>query len=283
MKCIDFDKKFEYYVTNWMNTEGKKYKNYDEMEAQMPEVYAAFLDTPADFLNGQKPGEYFEQFDDAKMLVNLMEDYDKQRVPVPDMLLNRISDLGEKSEAPLFHMLQKERAPMSTKMNAITLLREIESELPVDYYIEIVKNQTSMDELTESALESLESLGEKVQEKILQNIEQATDEGKISFLSAVIKEGQSAPVLVDMALELIQKQDCAQIALLSDVLGRLGDERALPVLKALAASHDTHYLDYIELRNAIECLGDEAPEREFDEEDPEYNCMCRLEEEKIKK
>ena len=32
------------------------------------------------------------------------------------------------------------------------------------------------------------------------------------------------------------------------------------------------YLDYIELRSAIERLGGEAPEREFDD-DPEYSAL----------
>ena len=62
-------------------------------------------------------------------------------------------------------------------------------------------------------------------------------------------------------------------AVLADCLGRLGDERALPLLKKRAASEETPYLDYIELRSAIEALGGEAPEREFDAEDPAYDAL----------
>ena len=65
-------------------------------------------------------------------------------------------------------------------------------------------------------------------------------------------------------------------AVLADCLGRLGDERALPVLMGLAASEETPYLDYIELRNAIERLGGEAPERNFDAEDPAYEAMRNM-------
>ena len=53
----------------------------------------------------------------------------------------------------------------------------------------------------------------------------------------------------------------------------MGDERALPALTALAASEETPYLDYIELRSAIEALGGEAPEREFDALDPAYEAL----------
>ena len=66
MKCIDFDKAFQQYAMKWFHDNGKKYRNIDEMEADLPEVYARFLDTPADFLAREKPGEYFGQWDDAK-------------------------------------------------------------------------------------------------------------------------------------------------------------------------------------------------------------------------
>ena len=82
MKCIDFDKAFSRFAMQWFPDHAKDYKNYDEMEAAMPDVYARFLDTPADFLANAKPGEYFAQWDDAKALIDWMEDYFKQRVPV---------------------------------------------------------------------------------------------------------------------------------------------------------------------------------------------------------
>ena len=86
MKCIDFDKAFSMYAMKYFREHAKEYKNYDAMEAAMPDVYARFLDTPADFLANQKPGEYFQSWDDAKVLVDWMEDYIKQRVPTPEGL-----------------------------------------------------------------------------------------------------------------------------------------------------------------------------------------------------
>ena len=68
----------------------------------------------------------------------------------------------------------------------------------------------------------------------------------------------------------------ANVATLAGYLGRLGDERALETLIDLALDEDRGYLDYIELRSAIEQLGGDAPERTFDERDPEYEAMARL-------
>ena len=56
MKCIDFDKAFSLYAMKWFKEHGKEYRDYDAMEAAMPDVYARFLDTPAGFLAGAEPG-----------------------------------------------------------------------------------------------------------------------------------------------------------------------------------------------------------------------------------
>ena len=53
-------------------------------------------------------------------------------------------------------------------------------------------------------------------------------------------------------------------ALFASYLAKLGDERAIPMLKEAAQSPDINYLDYVEVVNAIEALGGERPpEREF--------------------
>ena len=59
---------------------------------------------------------------------------------------------------------------------------------------------------------------------------------------------------------------------LGRVYDRLGDTRALPALNQLAEAEGIRYLDYIELRSAIEALGGEAPAREF-YDDPEYEAL----------
>ena len=43
MKCIDFDKAFARYATQWFREHAKEYRNYDAMEAAVPDVYERFL------------------------------------------------------------------------------------------------------------------------------------------------------------------------------------------------------------------------------------------------
>lgn len=275
MKCIDFDKAFQQYAMKWFHDNGKKYRNIDEMEADLPEVYARFLDTPADFLAKEKPGEYFGQWDDAKVLVDWMEDYFKQRVPVPDMLLNRIVELGEAAENRLYALLKKERTPQEARMTAVSLLAELVSTLPMEMYIEWQKNRAAEDELCDIAIDSLAQMGEAVIEPMLAAMDEANDAGREAYCSVLSHYPDTTGRVLGELLRLIRLPG-ANVAVLAGYLGRLGDERALETLIDLALDEDITYLTYIELRSAIEQLGGDAPERTFDESDPEYEAMAGM-------
>ncbi len=275
MRCINFDKEFERFMMAYVKEHGKEYKNYDAIEAAMPEIYDLFLDTPANWLSGAKPGEYFEQFDQPKQLVNWMEDYIKQRIPVPDMLMNRIAELGLAAENALMQLMQKERAPREAVMEAMTLLREIESTAPLSLYVDLqVNRKDGEDELADNALESLSDMGENAVPAMREALEKANAAGKVAMLTLLSNYPGDEKVF-DTALSLFQMLP-DQVAVLADCLGKLGDERALPLLKKAAGSEETPYLDYIELRNAIEALGGECPEREFDAQDPAYEAMRKM-------
>ena len=275
MRCINFDKEFERYISAWMKEHAKEYKNDDEMEAAMPDVYEEFLDTPVNWLGGAKPGEYFSQFDNAHQLVNWMEDYFKQRIPVPDMLLNRIVSLGEPAEKRLFALLQKERTPQEARMTAVSLLGEMESTLPMQLYIGWQLDREAEDELCDAACESLAGMGEAAVAPMLAALESANDAGKEALCGVLSHYPDTTGKVLPELLRLIRKPD-ANIAVLAGYLGRLGEEGALETLIDLALEDDLSYLNYIELRSAIERLGGDAPERAFDENDPEYEAMSRL-------
>ena len=273
MKCIDFDKAFSLFALNWFKQHAADYADYDAMEAALPDVYAAFLDAPADFLAGEKPSAYFDSWDDPKLLIDWMEDYYKQRVPVPDLLLDRIVTLGEGAGKRLYALLQKERAPIPARMTAINLLREMDSRLPL--YISWQLRREADDELCDAACESLAQMGEEAIEPMLAFLADANDAGKEALCGVLSYYPDDSGKVLPELLRLIRLPG-ANIALLASYLGRLGEEDALETLIDLALDDDLRYLDYIELRSAIEQLGGDAPEREFNENDPDYEAMNAL-------
>lgn len=269
MQLIDFDRQFARYLRAWMASHEDEYENPDQMEAEMPQVYADFLATPADWLAGRCPGDYFDQWDDPQPLLDWMEAYVDKRVSLPDMLLNRIAALGPAAEQPLMALLVATDS-LEKKMLAITLLRELGSLLPMQLYVDWQQDRGLDDELCDNALESLEQMGEAARQMLLEGLEGASLNGKEALLSLLSRFPPEDRVLEELLRLLTLRPE--RRAVLAAYLGRLGDERALPMLCSEALAEDLKYLDYIELRSAIEALGGEAPEREFFD-DPEYDAL----------
>jgi FOG: HEAT repeat len=273
MKLLDFDKRFADFTSQWMKEHKDDYKNFDAMEQDMPNVYMQFLNTPATWLSGVTPGAYFTQFDDCKELVDWMVAYTDKRVPIPAQLLDRIVEVGIPCEKRLVLLLKDSSVNMEARMTAIGLLREMESMAPRSLYIDWTKNRVEKDELCDNALESLHQMGKEVVKQLTEVIGGATQAGQEAILDVLCNYPGNDKVL-KIALELFEKNKKKR-AVLASYLGKLGDERALPVLCEAAQDEKLPYLDFIEIRNAIERLGGDAPDRQYEDDDG-YTAMQRM-------
>ena len=272
MNCINFDSKFEQYMGVWMKNNAEKYKNnMDVIEGMMPDVYMEFLAKPATWLGGKAPQDYFGQYDDAGMLVDWLCEYERKGVPVPDLLLDRIGELGESAEAPLLALLDDNGAPDAAVMTAISLLREIESTAPMQRYIERIATLAEPDERADMYAESLLSMGDAVVAPVLAALPSAGEAGRDIFadiLSNFPGEEESFTLL----LERFERCEDRR-ALFASYLAKYGDDRALPALRRAAEDPHVNYLDFVEISSAIEALGGERPaEREF-AGDPYYESL----------
>lgn len=275
MKCINFDRAFERYMAEWIKENSEKYKDdMDVIEDMMPDVYLEFLKKPADFLDGVAPQDYFEQFDNADMLVNWLCDYIAQGVPVPDLLLERVTALGNPAEKSLLALVARDDLPEETQMTAISLLREMESKAPMQRYIDYIASLEEPSDKGDLCTEALMSMGESVVEPILATLSGAGQTGRDNFAD-VLSNYPGDERIYELMIERFVTRD-ERRALFASYLAKLGDERAIPMLKEAAQSPDINYLDYVEVVNAIEALGGERPpEREFSG-DPYYESLRRV-------
>lgn len=274
MKCINFDRQFELYAAEWMKKNAEKYKNnMDVIEMMMPDVYMEFLKKPAQWLGGKAPEKYFLQYKDPQVLVDLMCQYEEEKVPVPDLLLERITDLGKKSEPCLIAIFGKDGVTQAAEMTAISLLREIESTAPMAQYIAFIAGLTEPDEKGDLCAESLLNMGESVVRPILDALDGAGETGREIFADILCNFPGD-----DRIFELLMERFATQSdkkALFASYLAKLGDERALPALNEAAMARDINYLDFVEISSAIEALGGDRPaEREFSG-DPYYESLKR--------
>lgn len=275
MKCINFDRAFERYMAEWMKENSEKYKDdMDVIEDMMPDVYLEFLKKPADFLDGIAPQDYFEQFDNADVLVNWLCDYIAQGVPVPDLLLERVTALGDPAEKSLLALVARDDLPEETQMTAISLLREMESKAPMQRYIDYIASLEEPSDKGDLCAEALMSMGESVVEPILAALSGAGQTGRDIFAD-VLSNYPGDERIYELMIERFVTRD-ERRALFASYLAKLGDERAIPMLKEAAQSPDINYLDYVEVVNAIEALGGERPpEREFSG-DPYYESLRQV-------
>lgn len=275
MKCINFDRAFERYMAEWIKENSEKYKDdMDVIEDMMPDVYLEFLKKPADFLDGVAPQDYFEQFDNADMLVNWLCDYIAQGVPVPDLLLERVTALGDPAEKSLLALVARDDLPEETQMTAISLLREMESKAPMQRYIDYIASLKEPSDKGDLCAEALMSMGESVVEPILATLSGAGQTGRDIFAD-VLSNYPGDERIYELMIERFVTRD-ERRALFASYLAKLGDERAIPMLKEAAQSPDINYLDYVEVVNAIEALGGERPpEREFSG-DPYYESLRQV-------
>lgn len=271
MEFIDFDSYFSDYLTAWAQENGHRFKRPEDMEDEVPDVYLQFLATPADWLDGATPGAYFDRFSDVAELCRLLCDYAKSDIPVPDPLLDRLLTLED--EDAILILVRDENAPSEARMHGIELLRHLESTAPMVDYIRWQVEQNQDEELMDNALESLKDMGSVVH-----------GSAKIAFLAADV-EGKEA--LLDVLCEFPSDDDVFSFTLqgfenskdkrglYASYLAKLDDDRALEALLNAAESEDIDYVDFIEIRSAIERLGSEAPVRDFSN-DPTFQAVQRL-------
>ena len=271
--CINFDDHFSDFITRYTAANRQRYRNADAVEADVPRIYLEFLNTPADWLGGLTPGSYFTQYEDPKDLVDWLQEYCGRGIPVPDLLLEQIEAVGRPCEKRLLALLKDDNAGEEAKMTAIGLLRSMESTLPKMLYIDWQLQREEDDDLADNGAESLAEMGRSVIQPVLEAVPKANDAGQQALLDVLMHFPSSEPVF-RLALRMFREHP-EKRSLFASYLGKLEDPRALPDLLAAANDPALGYVDYVEVRAAIERLGGEAPERSFDE-DPEFWYMKSL-------
>ena len=181
-KPIDFDARFTKYAETWVREQLKAGKNPDVLEEQMPELYMRFINSPAHWLDGVAPAMYFAQWDNPAELLAMLREYEVQDIAVPDLLLERLTDLGEKSIPALMALAADESAQKSLRLTAVNLLVELDTSEPMSLCVEIVKGRERDDDLADAAADLLRNLGMEPVDLMIAALDGASDEAADTFL-----------------------------------------------------------------------------------------------------
>ena len=272
MKIHDFDEKFYDYVRTWMALHPGL--NERQIEESYNEMMLNWLNAPAKWLDGEKPGEYFLRYSDPRDLMKLLEEYDKRDIGLPEPLYSRVVSLGEKCAQSLLRIAENADRPESLRATAIALLRDIGTDAPRQLYIDLVCDCDGQDELSDMAAEILSSGEADIVDALLERYDGASDYGQQLILDVCANFPGDERILTHLMDKL---RNCPeQRAVYASLLGKLGDARAVELLKSMLKMSDLGYLDYIELRNAVEELGGDPGEERTFYGDADYEAMRNM-------
>lgn len=255
MKLYDFDGMFDEKLSAYVKKNADKYKER-EWEDIIPAMYARFGDTVIKSL-GKSPNQYYAEMDD-KTLIAQLRAHLKQGVAVSEFLCNAIESRG--ADELLIPLLSGTEDEISYALN---LLGASKAALPE--YMRLLKDSESED-VKNTCVDYLKEYADEVKNDALANYNAGVErEYMLEILSrCVIKSDEIYEILIK---EFRLADD--NLPMRASYLAAYGDERALPVLLDKIDEEGITFIEYQELKYAIESLGG-SYEKERDFSNDEY-------------
>ncbi|MGN0824243.1 MAG: hypothetical protein ACI4MB_04155 [Candidatus Coproplasma sp.] len=259
MKIYDFDGMFDEKLSEYIKKHSGEYKE-KEWEDIIPKLYARFGDTTIKSI-GKSPNQYFAEMDD-KQLVAQLKSHLKNEVPVSLFLFNAIE--ARDMDELLLPLLSGTQDEISCALNLIGV-----SKAALPEYMRLLT--TSEDEdVQNTCVDNIKELADDVKEEAISYYEKGVQkEYMMEILSrCVIKDER----IFDILLKEFRISP-ENLSMHASYLAAYGDERALPYLLDKIDEEGITFVEYQELKYAIESLGGSyEKERDFSS-DPYYQLI----------
>ena len=255
MKIYDYDTKFFEYASGWMALHPNM--KPEEAELHYNEMMSSWLDIPAKWLDGVKPGEYFKRYSEPKDLIKLLEEYDKRDFGIPEPLYARVVEVGAPCVEPLVRIALNTDRRENLRGTAIAIVQEIGGEAARQMDMTLMLTAKEKDEFADGAAEHLKQGADSaLAAELMEKYDSLKPWVQDLVLDVCI---EVEPVPEQLYERLIYKlhNSAQNRAYYASLLGELGDPRAIEPLREMMELSDVDYLDYIEIRNAIGMLGGE--------------------------
>lgn len=256
MKLYDFDGMFDEKLTAYISKNAGKYKE-EQWEDLIPKLYKEFGDT---FIKsvGDTPNGFYAKMSD-KELVAALTTHLKQEVPVPEFLCNAIEKRN--AEALLLPLLDGTEDEREYAMN---LLGSADS--AIAKYMSMLTDENSSEDIKNRCVDFIKEKADLVLDTAIENYQNGIErEYMLEIMSRSI-------VRSDKIFEILIKEfrsDPENVTMHASYLAAYGDERALPYLLDKIDEEGISFIEYQELKFAIESLGGEY-EKERDFSNDEY-------------
>ena len=264
---IDFDQLFTVYMQEWM--EKNSNLTPDEMEERACDLFEEWKNAPSDELDGISPKQYFEKITSPDELVKMLVSVSEEGGSPSALLLDRIVETDCTDQ--LSSLISGDYSA-EIKIEAINLLFEMGAEHPLDLYVDILADENGDEGLRELCVEVMSANANKVADKLFALLPTASYSLKGLIAEILVNANKD-----ERTYELLEDlfKNGGNVPLYAGFIGKYGDERAMTYLyKAL---DDCNYVDFTEIRSAIENLGGTVDDeyRDFSS-DPYYKALKNL-------
>lgn len=255
MKPIDFDGLFDEKLTEYMEQNKGKHTE-KQWENLIPKLYKKFGDTVIGKL-GKTPKQYYAEMADEE-LSDTLKTHLTEGVPVPEFLCAEIESRGNVDGLKSLLTCGNEEAALYA---ANLLGANVEM---YDEYFSIVCDEDFNAEVRDVAIENLKENADHAKTRALTFYKDGkAQEYMLEILSRVKERDEEVFALLCKAFE----SEPQKSEIRASYLASYGDERALPLLMKRIENREIGFVEFQELKYAIEALGGEYDEvRDFSDD-----------------
>lgn len=259
MKLIDFDGLFDEKLTQYME-ENKEKHTEKQWEDVIPKLYKKFGDTYIAKI-GCTPKEYYARMSDSELTDTLIAHL-KEDVPVPEFLCAEIERRG--SAETLLPLLKSEDT--QTVSYAMNLLGD--DARAFEAYFSILKENRLDEDIRSDVADIFRLHADEVKELCFAALQENTAvEYMLEILSRV--KGKEDRIYERLLRAFLDADDDKR-PVRASYLAAYGDERALPSLLRKIEDRSIGFVEFQELKYAIEALGGEYNEARDFTSDKDY-------------
>ena len=255
-KLIDFDGLFDEKLAEYIQSNPEKYTE-KQWENVIPKLYKQFGDIYV-AKAGATPKQYYAAMSDDELCETLERHYD-EGVPVSDFLCREIESRG--CSDALIRLFDRREEEILTL--AVNLAGSNEKAFPA--YFRLLTSEVS-DDIKEAVCEQLKGGADAAKEQALALFEQGQEQEMMLEILSRCKQRDDR--VYDLLLTAFRTGD--EVPMHASYLAAYGDERALPVLMEYIDRDDINFLEFREVKYAIEALGGEYTKPRAFSHDPYY-------------
>lgn len=260
MKLIDFDGMFDEKLAEYMGQHGSEFTE-KQWEEKIPKLYKKFGDT---FIKsaGNTPNGYYAALSDAELCKTLVA-HVKEDVPVSDFLCREL----ERRNCPdeLIALLGSDDEQVLAL--AVNIAGGNERAFPA--YLDLLTGDCDA-ETKDSVCDQIKTNADPVLEKALAYFNDGIER---EYMMEILSRCKTRDDRIFAVLtEAIKTSD--DLPMHASYLAAYGDGRALPILYDLIDRADINFLEYQELKYAIEALGGEYTKPRDFTNDAYYQEIC---------